>query len=361
MTFTLSLERARRKPPFRHPNALELRAKIIWEGAIIVQVSGERLRIDTRADHHTGSRLIEDARAGLAARQKWIPPVHFYDEEGSRLFDAICDTEEYYPTRTETALLEAVSDDVMRAANPRQLVELGSGTARKTRILLEAMSRVTGGHSFVPLDVSEQALRMSARELVDEYEWLDVHGVVGDYERTLALLPSGNRRLFAFLGSTIGNYDDETATRFLRSIRERFREGDSLLLGADLVKDADVLRAAYDDAAGLSAAFNRNMLSVLNRELKANFQLDAFEHVIKWNTIESQIEMHLRARTAQRVFVGDLQLEVAFAAGETLHTEISRKFTRPRVEALLAQAGFALREWYTPANDYFSLSLAVSD
>jgi len=318
-----------------------------------------RLLVDARMDHRTGSQLLDDAREGLTASQKYLPSMYLYDAEGSRLFDAICDEPEYYPTRTEAALLDAVADEVMALTRPTQLVELGSGAARKTRTLLEAMRRVSGGRVFVPMDVSEEMLRRSGRELVRDYPWLTVHGLVGDYAETLGLLPPARRRLVAFLGGTVGNYEDDAAVGFLSAIRECLGDDDALLMGADLVKDKAVLDAAYNDAAGVTAAFNKNVLRVLNRELGGDLDEEAFEHVAFYDEARARVEMHLEATRPVRARFSELDLAVTFEAGETLHTEISRKFTRPRIGGLLSRAGFELREWFTPENGYFSLSLAV--
>jgi L-histidine N-alpha-methyltransferase len=319
----------------------------------------DRLLVDARMDHRTGSQLLEDARAGLTAARKHLPPKYLYDAEGSRLFDAICDEPEYYPTRTEAALLDAVAQEIMALTRPTQLVELGSGAARKTRTLLETMYRVSGGRVFVPMDVSEEMLRRSGRQLVEDYPWLTVHGLVGDYAETLSLLPPARRRLVAFLGGTVGNYEDDAAVSFLSAIRERLGDQDALLMGADLVKDKAILDAAYNDASGVTAAFNKNVLRVLNRELGGDLDVDAFEHLAFYDEDLARVEMHLLATRPVRAHFIELDLTVAFEAGETLHTEISRKFTRPRIEGLLGRAGFELREWFTPDDDYFSLSLAV--
>jgi len=317
----------------------------------------ERVEVDTSLDHRTGAQLVEDARRGLTATVKKLPPMYLYDERGSQLFDAICDTPEYYPTRTEAALLEWVAPEVMRRARPRQLVELGSGAARKTRLLLEALHEVGGDH-YVPMDVSEVTLRQSAERLATVYPWLRVTGLVGDYSETLSRLPPAERRLVAFLGGTIGNYEDAEAEAFLSSIRAALGPDDAFLLGADLVKDPAVLHAAYNDAAGLTAAFNKNLLAVLNRELGADFDLESFGHLAFYDVERSQIEMHLRSAKDQSVRLPALDLEVAFREGETLHTEISRKFSRDRIAALLERSGFRLEAWFTPENDYFSLSLS---
>lgn len=317
-----------------------------------------RLRLDTHLAGRTASSLAEDVRAGLTAEHKSLPSKYFYDGHGSRLFDAICDTPEYYPTRTEAALLAESADEVMRVACPTHLVELGSGAARKTRLLLEAMHRVVGPVRFVPLDVDAEMLEHSARVLLADYPWLRIDGVVGDFHLTLGRIPGGARRLVAFLGGTIGNFDEAAAPAFLSQVRAELHEGDRLLLGTDLVKDTARLEAAYNDAEGVTAAFNKNVLAVLNRELNADFDLDAFEHLAFYDPERQRVEMHLRALRDHRVRVDALDLEVGFEAGETIHTEISRKFTRDSVEALLEAAGFRLRRWFVPEDGAFALSLA---
>jgi L-histidine Nalpha-methyltransferase len=303
--------------------------------------------------------LRADARSGLTASPKVLPPKWFYDEEGCRLFDEITRLPEYYPTRTERAILDARAGDVAARTSADTLVELGSGTSEKTRLLLDALSAQGSLRRFVPFDVSEPTLRDAAAAIEVEYPGVDVHAVVGDFERHLDRLPVGGTRLVAFLGSTIGNLDPAGRARFYRSIAAGFAPGDALLLGTDLVKDTARLEAAYDDAAGVTAAFNRNVLAVLNRELAADFAPERFAHVARWNPGEDWIEMRLRSQITQTVRVEELELEVEFAAGEEMRTEISAKFRRERVEAELTAAGLALTAWWTdPAGD-FALSLST--
>jgi L-histidine Nalpha-methyltransferase len=317
-----------------------------------------RLTLDDTLDIQSGDVLAREVRAGLTRPKKSVPPKYFYDDEGSRLFDAICDTPEYYQTRTEAALLDAVSAPVVEAVRPTHLVELGSGACRKTRRLLDAMGEVLGEGVYVPLDVSGGMLADAAGELLADYPWLRIHGLVGDYRRTLARLPEGERRLVAFLGGTIGNYTEDEGAAFLSEVRAVLHPGDALVLGADLVKEKAILDAAYNDAEGLTARFNLNLLEVLNRTLDADFDPSAFEHLAYFASERAQVEMYLRSTRAQRVRLDALDLEIAFAAGETLHTEISRKFTRASVDRLLARAGFALEAWHTDPKDWFSLSVA---
>ncbi len=318
----------------------------------------DRLRVDVRVTNGDASSLLEDARAGLAKVPKSIPPKYFYDERGSKLFAAICDLPEYYLTRTEQALLDERAEEVIALTRPTHLVEIGSGDARKTRTLLDAMANAGFPAVYLPLDVSEPTLRESSLALLGEYPWLRIHGLVGDYERDLDLIPPGDRRLVAFLGSTIGNLDPRQTARFLKRLAARLGPRDHLLLGTDLVKPRDVLEAAYDDPAGVTAEFNLNLLEVLNRELGADFDPAGFEHVAFYNARAARIEMHLRARRAQRVRVAALGRSVRFAADERMRTEISRKFTRASVERMLGAAGFRLLRWITPANGWFALSLS---
>ena len=326
-------------------------------------VDGARVRIDVhRRPSHDGA-LAHDVRIGLLAPHKTLPPKYFYDDRGARLFDAICDLPEYYLTRTEQALLEDVVDDIVAVATPRAVVEFGSGASRKTRVVLDALARSRTTRSrtmcYVPMDVSEGMLRRSAARLVREYPRLRVHAVVGDYEHDLGRLPHAAQRLVMFLGSTIGNFTPAATARFLADVRRQLSRGDYFLVGLDLVKSVEILEAAYNDGAGLTAEFNRNMLRVINRHLDADFDVESFEHVAFFNRAQSQIEMHLRARTAHTVAIRRLDLRVPFGAGETIHTEISRKFTCAEAESMLHAAGFQLSRWYAPPNNYFGLALAT--
>jgi L-histidine N-alpha-methyltransferase len=305
------------------------------------------------------ARALEaDVRAGLGTTPKTLPPKWFYDDRGSELFDEITRLPEYYPTRTERSILVERARDVAELTKADTLVELGSGTSEKTRLLLDALRDAGTLERFVPFDVSEQTLRDAAAAVAREYAGVRVHAVVGDFEHHLEDLPGGGTRLVAFLGSTIGNLAPAERAQFFADLAATLAPGDALLLGTDLVKDVDRLVAAYDDAAGVTAAFNRNVLLVMNRELDADFDPDAFEHVACWNTKAEWIEMRLRSRRAQRVHLRALDVAVDFTASEELRTEISAKFRRERVEAELATAGFHLAEWWTdPAGD-FALSLS---
>jgi len=309
-----------------------------------------------------GRTLADDARHGLTATLKQLPPKHLYDSRGAALFDRICELPEYYPTRTERAILERVAHELIAATGASELVELGSGSAAKTRLLLDAMAAAGTLQRFVAVDVTEQVVRDGAAELTREYPGLHVHGLIGDFERHLDRLPEPRGpRLVAFLGGTIGNLDPAGRRAFLGSVAELLGDDDHLLLGTDLVKDRATLEAAYDDEAGVTAEFNRNVLHVLNRELGANFDPSAFHHVAAFDAENEWIEMRLRAREEQEVRLPAIGLTVRFAAGEEMRTEISAKFTRERVAAELAAAGLALAAWHTDANEWFALSLASRD
>lgn len=302
--------------------------------------------------------LRADARAGLTATPKRLPPKWFYDARGSALFEEITRLPEYYPTRAERAALTCHADEIAQLTGAKVLIELGSGSSEKTRLLLDALRGYGSLAGFVPLDVSGPALRDAVTSLAADYPGLDVHGVVGDFTRHLGYLPAGAARLVAFLGGTIGNLLPGQRASFLSELRGVLQPGEWLLLGADLVKDPAVLVPAYDDAAGVTAEFNRNVLRVLNRELDADFEPDAFGHVALWNADQEWIEMRLRASRAMRVRLSGIDLEIEFAAGEEILTEVSAKFRRDGVTAELATAGFRLCRWWTDPEGRFSLSLA---
>jgi L-histidine N-alpha-methyltransferase len=317
------------------------------------------ITIDAHLEEDGERSLADDALDGLTKPFKELPPKHFYDARGSELFNRICALPEYYPTRTERAILEANAAAIVAAVRPAELVELGSGSATKTRVLLDAMRNAGTLVRYVPLDVSESVVRSSAEELVNEYEGMQVHGVIGDFERHLERVPeSSGPRLVALLGGTIGNFPPGSRRRLLRRIAALLGPDDRLLLGTDLVKDPRVIEAAYDDAAGVTAEFNRNVLHVLNRELNANFDPDAFTHVAFFDPDREWIEMRLRAVRACKVRIDDLDIELDFDVGEEVRTEISAKFTRERVERDFAASGLALDAWYTDEDDLFAVSLA---
>jgi L-histidine Nalpha-methyltransferase len=306
---------------------------------------------------HAARALREDARAGLTADPKWLPPKWFYDARGSELFEQITRLPEYYPTRAEREILQARAGEVAAITKAHTLVELGSGSSEKTRLLLDGLRDHGTLTSFVPLDVSESALREAADAITADYQGLTVHGVVGDFTAHLDRLPGDPPRVVAFLGGTIGNLLPAERETFYTSIRDVLEPGEWLLLGTDLVKDPETLIAAYDDSAGVTAEFNRNVLRVINRQLGADFDVDAFSHVAIWDPENEWIEMHLRADRAMRVLIPEIHLEIDFAEGEELSTEISAKFHRHTVEAELDKAGFTNAAWWTDSQARFALSL----
>ncbi|WP_329480639.1 L-histidine N(alpha)-methyltransferase [Kribbella sp. NBC_01484] len=301
--------------------------------------------------------LRDDVRAGLTADPKWLPPKWFYDARGSELFEEITRLPEYYPTRAEREILQARSGEIAAITKAHTLVELGSGSSEKTRLLLDGLRDRGTLTTFVPLDVSESALREAADAINADYPALDVHGVVGDFTAHLDKLPGDPPRIVAFLGGTIGNLLPAERETFYTSIREVLEPGEWLLLGTDLVKDPATLVAAYDDSAAVTAEFNKNVLRVINRQLGADFDVDAFSHVAIWDPENEWIEMRLRADRAVRVLIPEVHLEIEFAEGEELHTEISAKFHRHGVEAELDKAGFTSAAWWTDSEARFALSL----
>ncbi|MFC9998835.1 L-histidine N(alpha)-methyltransferase [Nocardia sp. NPDC127526] len=309
-------------------------------------------------DEDLTAALREDVRNGLTAAPKWLPPKWFYDARGSELFEAITELPEYYPTRTERALLERVAGEIAQVAQAEVLVELGAGSAAKTRLLLEALTSGGPLKTYVPQDVSVAALSAAADQVAAEFPRLGVHGVVSDFTATLDNLPRGGRRMIAFLGGTIGNLVPAERAAFLAGIHEVLEPGEQLLLGAGLVIDPAILVPAYDDAAGVTAEFNRNVLHVLNKRLDADFDPEKFEHVAIWDAEQEWIEMRLEATESMRVTIAELDLTVEFAAGEQLRTEISAKFRRDGFEKELAAAGFATERVWADPDERFALFLA---
>ncbi|HEX4433564.1 MAG TPA: L-histidine N(alpha)-methyltransferase [Acidimicrobiales bacterium] len=304
------------------------------------------------------SQMLADALAGLQAEQKSIPPVWFYDERGSQLFEDITQLPEYYPTRAERALLEAHASSIAELSKADTLVELGAGACEKTRVLLTALEEIGSLDRYVPFDVSDEFLRGAAANLAQEYRSLDIHVVIGDFHQHLAQIPTEGRRLIAFLGGTIGNLNPTQRSRFLFDLNCTMSSDDSLLIGTDLVKDPKRLVAAYDDAAGVTADFNRNVLHVLNEQLGGDFDPDGFRHVAVWNEDERWIEMRLRATEASEVSLTGAGIKVRFDEGEDLLTEISAKFTPDRVERELSEAGFVVEGMWGADDGEFLLTLA---
>ncbi|GAA3076426.1 L-histidine N(alpha)-methyltransferase [Streptosporangium carneum] len=322
-------------------------------------VSQSAVRLTNHLGHDYLRQALEnDVRGGLASTPKHLPPKWFYDATGSDLFSQITRLPEYYPTRRELAILRAQAADIVRRSGADTLVELGSGTSEKTVLLLDALAAAGALRAYTPVDVDAVTLTDAARRLTARYPGLDVHAVCADFEQHLALLPREGRRMVAFLGGTIGNLDPAAREVFLKELRATLNPGDSFLLGADLVKDTGRLVAAYDDAAGVTAAFNRNVLHVINRQLDADFEPDAFEHVALYDMRNDWIEMRLRATRAMHVRLDDLDLSVSFAAGEEMRTEISAKFRREGLHRELVAAGFTPTFHYTDPTGDFSLVLA---
>ncbi len=306
-------------------------------------------------------QLEQDVRAGLLRPgQKWLPPKYFYDGRGSELFEQITQLDEYYPTRAETEILERVAEEIVASIGPQAVVELGSGSSRKTRLLLQAMHAAGTGRVYVPLDVSVDALESAATALTADHAWLHVDGFVGDFHTDLHRIPHPDGRwLVTFLGSTIGNFPVDRRIDLLREVRRMLRDEDRFLVGADLVKGRDVLEAAYDDAAGVTAAFNRNMLVFVNRIAGSDFEPADFDHRARWNAHDACVEMHLVARRDLEVTFPTLPATVAFAAGESLLTEVSCKFTRSSLADQLAAADLAIERWETDAGERFALALVA--
>lgn len=305
--------------------------------------------------------LMRDVAAGLTSAPKELPPKYFYDARGSELFDEITRLPEYYPTRCERSILEERAAEIARLTGADTLVELGSGTSEKTHLLLAALAGAGHLRRIVAFDVSEPTLRQAADTLAREYPEAEVTAVVGDFEHHLRTIPGGGRRLIAFLGGTIGNLAPKPRAQFLAEVSALMAPGDAFLLGTDLVKDVRRLEAAYDDAAGVTAEFNRNVLHVVNRELNAGFDPEGFAHVARFDPDEEWIEMWLRATATQDVRIADLDLTIGYEAGEAMRTEISAKFRREGVEAELGDADLAMTRWWTDAAGDFAVSLSLKE
>jgi L-histidine Nalpha-methyltransferase len=325
----------------------------------------ERFEVVRPSGRRPDSTLANDVRRGLVARPRTLPPKHFYDDVGCRLFDEICELPEYYLTRAERALLARHGDEIVDAAGAPILAELGSGMARKTGILLGAMARRHRSPLYVPFDIAPSAIDASARDLSTAHPTVRVRGVIGDFGHDLERLATAldeepaPRRLFAFLGSTIGNLDEDEAPALIRRVAAVMRPADTFLLGIDRVKDTGVLLRAYDDVGGVTARFNLNVLAMMNRELDADFDLRSFRHLARWNTEKERIEMHLLCTRGHTVHLRALGLEVSFECGETIHTEISRKFTEASLRRTLERGGMQLERCF--GDGAFTLALARRD
>lgn len=314
--------------------------------------------IDVHVHTQDPEVIKEEIRAGLLSTPKKLPTKYFYDDWGSTLFEQICELPEYYQTRTEHELLKNVADDVVTKTGAEELVELGSGAATKTRVLLDAMARAKQLTFYVPFDVSEGIVRRVSQELVEEYEGLQIHGVVGDFLAHLEHIPEGGRRLVVILGGTLGNLGPEAEPVFLSSIYDEMDQEDFFLLGVQLITDVDRLEAAYNDSAGITAAFNKNMLCVLKSVIKADFDPDAFQHIARFNQDMHRIEMHLQSIHNQVIPIPALNMNLCLQKGEEILTEISTKYTQQQVESLLTRTGFSPVQWYTDAQRLHGLALA---
>ncbi len=304
------------------------------------------------------TEMAADIMSGLTSTPKAIPSKYFYDARGSQLFEAITRLPEYYLTGAEREILEVHADDIMALARPHELVELGSGSSDKTRLLIDAMRRTGAGTRYVPVDISEDALLSAAKDLCVDYTWLEIEGLVGDFHSDLPAVPRRGRRLAMFLGSTIGNLQARERRAFLGQVRQILQPGDHFLLGVDLVKDVDTMVAAYNDSTGVTAEFTKNILHVVNRELGADFPVEVFEHVPRWNPTLAGMEAWLRASRAVTVRVVALNMEIEIDSGEMIHTEVSCKFTQQSVVEMLAGTGMVARGWFTDPAGRFALVLA---
>lgn len=320
--------------------------------------AGEETRLEVRnyLSTHFSEQIRRDVEDGMTAERKSLPSKYFYDRRGSELFDRICDLPEYYLTRAEVSILEEKGGDIMAPFREGDLVEMGSGANRKVRRLLDAAGRPRRERMrYVPVDVSETALIEALRGLVERYPELRCLGIVADFTRQVRLLPSDRPKLLVLFGSTIGNFDEDECLRFLRDVGDAIDGEDRFLIGLDMVKPRETLEAAYNDDQGVTEAFNKNILRVVNRSLGANFDSSAFEHVAFFNEERSRVEMHLRSERRQTVEIEELDLAVELDRGETIHTEISRKFSRENASRMFAEAGLTAERWFSDARGWFSL------
>ncbi len=303
--------------------------------------------------------MVDDVRESLLNRPRSLSPKYFYDERGSELFDQICSTPEYYPTRTENTLLSQYAVDIINKTQPEQILELGSGYSVKTRRLFDACQHISHNCTYAPFDVCEGVLIETAQKLSEEYQWLDLKPLLGDYHGGLGNLPTAKgSHLYVFLGSTIGNFEQHEALAFINELYNVMRKGDHFLIGVDRVKRSDILHAAYNDKQGITAEFNLNVLNVLNRELNANFNIDEFTHSAIFNTDKERIEMRLSSNKDQKVKIDDLDKTIHFKKDESILTEISQKYTYSGIEEMLTTANFSITDHYEDEDAYFSLVLA---
>ncbi len=326
-----------------------------------IAVLNDRIHIHKTQQGTDHADLAQDVRYGLTGIPKTLPPKYFYDERGSELFEQICDTPEYYLTRVEHGLLQDVVNDVVALTDPAVIVELGSGSSKKTEVLLRAAIDEVSPLRYISIDISEQALVEAGERLIRRFSPLTVDVLVADYENGLnheRVRNGEGNKLFVFLGGTIGNFEHDDAVELISSIRAQMDDDDRLLLGADRVKDTAVLDRAYNDEEGVTAQFNKNVLRVINRELDAAFDLESFEHRAFYDPHRARIEMHLVSRLSQQVTISALDLTVGFDRRESILTEISRKFTVESLARLFREADMVIERHYEPENGYFSLIVA---
>ncbi len=323
--------------------------------------SGIGLVVQNHLRGRAETQIGEDVRLGLSGHRKTLPSKYFYDARGSRLFEQICGLPEYYQTRIEISILRDNAQSLTRDFHNGDLVELGSGANWKIRLLLEIMGRLRRSQTrYVPVDVSQTALVAASKGLLNLYPELTVMGIVGDFTKHLPQLPCGRMKLILFFGSTIGNLSVQESRSFLTEVASTLCPNDRFLLGLDMIKPEEVLNAAYNDSQGVTEQFNKNVLRVINRELEADFDTDYFEHLAFYNSELEQVEMHLRAIRPHRVEIADLELTVTFEAGETILTEISRKFSRDSAARMVEDAGLSIAHWHTDPNHWFSIAEIVS-
>ncbi len=323
-------------------------------------IKQNRIEIHSHLEKTYSSNIALDALRGLTAKQKYIPSKYFYDSRGSKLFDRICCLPEYYPTRTEMSILEYAAGKIMKSFDKGDIVELGSGANHKIRLLLEALheSRLPD-YRYVPVDVSESALMSASEELLEIYPDLEIYGIVADFTCHMNAIPADRPRLIIFLGSTIGNFNESDRQEFLRLLARCMKPEDRALIGFDMIKPRETLEAAYNDSQGVTSAFNKNVLNVLNRELNAEFDPARFAHVAYYNEARGRVEMHLQAKQDMEVNVNDLELTVEFNKDETIHTEICSKFSREDILKMSADAGLEIKQWFFDSKGWFSLAELV--
>lgn len=322
------------------------------------QQTASRFFLSQYCPTDTAANMARDVRMGLTSAPKYLQAKYFYDERGSWLYDRICEVPEYYPARTETALLIDKAPAIIELVRPDSIVELGSGTSRKTVHVLDACERQACYVQYLPLDVCREMLMDAGQRLLEHYPWLTIHALVDDYSEGFGNIPmTPGTRLYLFLGGTIGNLDEAASIQFLKALVRIMRKGDNLLLGVDRIKDRDVLQAAYNDAQGYTAEFNRNILQVINRGLGGQFVPETFEHQAWFNESKSQIEMHLHSHKSQQVYVENINMDINFVKDESIHTEISRKFSPESLNDMVSAAGLTILEHFEPDNGYFSLVL----